>query len=174
MLPKHFKTVIWVVGLQQAGKSHLTKLMKEHFGVKVLRLGQEIRNMMDVTTFVKSDNAYAPKEVEEFVQHRIKQEVEEFALQDSVHTTLMIDSAPRNFQQFDLMLRLKERLEINMTVLFVLDDANFRENRIKDESEEYKDYYSKREQLEVDHIFLLKEWCRNNFINVITINQRFY
>jgi len=94
------KRVWWVLGEQQAGKTHFARLFAT-YGADVLHIGETLRLKTAANAFAAESNPYAAPSVETEVHAMIKQHLADFNKSDK--TLLLIDSAPKTVEQFALL-----------------------------------------------------------------------
>ena len=163
------KTILWLVGNQQAGKTTFTKLFND-YDIQCLNIGESLRTTITPEQFAQQSNPYAPEFVEKTVQGMIYNAISEF--QKSDLSLLVIDSAPRNMQQFKIVKKMNGTF--NTTVMFILEKTHIRTERAR---KKYGDSYInelflKREPFEKQWLDELAKNCDDRNINRILIGKQ--
>ena len=135
------KNIFWVIGEQQAGKSMFTTMLKS-YGASVLQIGEELRRTITARDFAEQDNPYAPQFVEARVQEMIKSAIHLFKRDPK--SVLIIDSAPRNFEQSRLVSDVQEM----STIIFIYENYEIRRNRARQRYGNDLSLFEKREAFE--------------------------
>lgn len=161
------KTVIFVVGMQCAGKTVLTGTLANS-GASVCCIGEEIRKKIDVTSFEDAENPYAPQITEAFAQQAIRDAIKEFKLNDK--SLLVIDSAPRNEYQYLIIKNMLVKDEV--LVIFVYEKYDVRLKRAIKKYDGKLSYFMKRESFENDWLKILENHCIGEHVNYITVGEK--
>lgn len=157
------KRILWVVGQQQAGKTTYASIYKM-YGVRVLNIGELLRAKNSIQSFVESENPYAPQFVESEVQTMIKSQIAVF-LDDALETLLVIDSAPRNPEQYAILENVREISEI----VIIKQSFSTRQSRAILKYNGDLTYFHSREKHEKEWLDFLKLRCELNEIPLIEI-----
>lgn len=158
------KRILWVVGQQQAGKTTFASIFGM-YGTRVLNIGEKLRQTVSVEEFTKSENPYAPKFVESEVQRMIKNAIEEFMRTDE--TLMVIDSAPRNPEQYALLAEVSAISE----VVVIKQDFHTRQSRAVLKYNGDLTYFRSRESHEKAWLDFLYIKCELNAIPLIEIGK---
>lgn len=149
------KTIIWVLGQQRSGKTRFTEFFKTNSRCVVLNIGEKIREKVDVTKAFENDsNVYSPESVETLVQKTIRLTITSFLASNK--TTLIIDSAPRNSEQYEILLSVTDR--VNTVIVVIRESTEIRLIRAKEKYNNLS-YFNKREVVE-------NEWLTTFIDNV--------
>lgn len=160
------KTVLFVVGMQCAGKTQFTSTLANS-GAKTCYIGEEIRKRIDVQTFENTENPYAPQISEAFAQEAMRTSIHDFM--NNEHNLMVIDSAPRNKEQFGILI--ETNMFVQSIVVFVLEKYDVRLKRAIKKYDGKLSYFMKRETFENTWLDELKAYCKNSNIPTIVIGE---
>lgn len=103
------QNIIWVLGHQCSGKTFTLKKLQSSFVDKIecLFIGEALRAVHPIMSFVNSENSYAPPFAEIQVHSMIKISVSDFVnLKDK--PLLFIDSAPKTQDQLSVLRDIRD------------------------------------------------------------------
>ncbi len=159
------RTILWLVGQQCAGKTFLTRILQP-FGAQVLNIGEMLRKRHDVVQFLESDNQYAPSFTEDTVREMILDGISQFNGEDALVNrsgVLLIDSAPRNLGQLEMVKAFKG----SSAIIFVMEDYGIRRERARQKYGNDLTFFEKREAFEREWIDVLWNMPLKNIPKII-------
>lgn len=159
------KRIFWVLGEQQAGKTTFARFLSG-YGADVLMIGEEIRKIHDPMKFVDETNAYAAPSVEQMVQEMIVRKLDEFKTSD--RDLLVIDSAPKNMNQYEFVLSV---VDIS-TIVVVREQKSVRLLRAKVKYKDDMKLFEAREPEEQRWLEIITKICSLAEIPLLMLDNR--
>jgi len=156
------KTIWWLVGRQQAGKTMFGVTMGS-YGAQVLLIGQQLRQRFSPAEFAKESNPFAPEMTEKLVQDMIYAEIERFI--HNTNSLLVIDSAPRNDAQFNILFSVS----MMSKVILITERYDIRKNRARKTYSGDLTLFDAREGPETIWMDDIKSKCDFNRIEYISL-----
>ena len=154
--------ILWLVGQQLAGKTSLANFLRI-YDVYTLNIGEQLRKNHTPNDFLKSENSYAPH----FVETQVQGMIQAFIRDNVDQLLLIIDSAPRNPAQFDIMMKYREQSQI----VIIKQPFALRQSRALMKYKGDLAYFNDREKFEQEWLKYVESLCSQEHISTIQIGR---